>query len=212
MSTGSGEVAGWAWEAQAFAGGWLRLKRRALVQGEVQSATDREEAVYLRLERNDQGALEVREAAMISGGPIDAATWRDVPFAFAGLMVTAPNGPPMPSGVSEEEWLRDGEGFTLADVFEGEYKPNGDGGGVVFIGPIASGNGKLAALKAPARNLTDEFLADLAGAYRELVAAKRNPAPAIADQTGAPVATVRRWVAVARRRGFLPPATQGRAG
>lgn len=194
-----------AWEAQAFTGGWLRLRRRVLIQGEVKAAGDPETTAYLRVGRNSSGGLEVREAAMMSGGPIDASSWRDVPFSMAAL-ITAPF---FHAGFGEDEWLAAG-GPTLADIL-GKHEP-ADGGATVFIGPSAPGTGKLAALKAPARNLTDEFLAELADAYRELVAAKRNPAPAIADQTGAPVASVRRWIGVARKRGFLPQATKGRAG
>jgi hypothetical protein len=80
----------------------------------------------------------------------------------------------------------------------------------------ASDNGQamraLDALERAGRNLTDDFLSQLAKAYMELVAANENPAPAIAVQTDAPVRTVHRWIAVARKRNYLPPTTQGRAG
>lgn len=196
-----------AWEAHAFSGGWLRLNRRALVEGEFASTSGPPMTVYLRVERNEAGGFEVREAAMTSPGPLDAASWRDVPFSMAALMVTAPTSP---AGITADDWMG-GTQLSLAELMESEFGP-AEKAPAMFIGPQASIGAKLAALRAPARNLTDEFLADLAAAYRELVATKQNPAPAIAEQTGAPVATVRRWIAVARKREFLPPATQGRAG
>lgn len=73
-------------------------------------------------------------------------------------------------------------------------------------------NGSSIVLAAPRRNLTDGFLKELAEVYMEAIAQGIYPAPLIADQTGAPVATCRRWVAMARKRGFLPEGTQGRAG
>lgn len=81
----------------------------------------------------------------------------------------------------------------------------------VTIGPHVLAD-KLAALKPPTDGLTDDFLSRLSAAYRELVLAKRAPAPAIADQTGAPVRTVHGWIAESRKRGYLPPAVHGRAG
>lgn len=81
----------------------------------------------------------------------------------------------------------------------------------VTIGPCRLVD-ELAVLKPPTDGLTEDFLSRLAAAYRELVLAKRAPAPAIAEQTGAPVGTVHRWIAESRKRGHLPPAVRGRAG
>ncbi|WP_432184874.1 hypothetical protein [Streptomyces tendae] len=60
--------------------------------------------------------------------------------------------------------------------------------------------------------LTDDFLKMIADEYRELVAAgSQRPNADLAERYDAPAATVRRWVANARQRGFLPPGTVGRA-
>lgn len=72
--------------------------------------------------------------------------------------------------------------------------------------------GKFPMIHAPEGRLTDEFLADVADAYRWLTRAKRAPAPAIADMAKVPVRTVHRWIYEARKRDILPPARQGRAG
>jgi hypothetical protein len=60
--------------------------------------------------------------------------------------------------------------------------------------------------------LSDAFLRDLAMHYNAAVGAGEHPAPFIADMTGAPLRTVRGWVASARARGFLGPGHQGKAG
>ncbi|MBQ1060043.1 hypothetical protein [Micromonospora sp. C41] len=52
----------------------------------------------------------------------------------------------------------------------------------------------------------------VAAAYVSAVASSGKPAAVIAESSEVPVATVHRWIAEARRRGFLPPARKGRAG
>lgn len=205
----------YVWRTQAYRGGWLRMTRYKLVEGVVSdSETDSKAVVYLRVERSEQGGLEVREAAMTSRGPIDAHSWKDVPFVMAMAAGAAPPGASFP-GFTADEWMSttSGQPFSLSEALEAEFKSaTGQSPGMLIGAAPGAPTPLVGALKAPTGNLTDEFLAELAGAYRELVAIKRNPGPAIADQTGAPVATVRRWISVARKRGFLPPATRGRAG
>jgi hypothetical protein len=58
----------------------------------------------------------------------------------------------------------------------------------------------------------DAFYARVAEAYREKVQTHRNVAVALAEEANVPPGTVHRWVLEARRRGFLPPARQGRVG
>jgi hypothetical protein len=67
-------------------------------------------------------------------------------------------------------------------------------------------------LARPQGRIDDEFLVELAVMYRWLTGRHQAPAPAIAEQTGAPVRTVHRWVAMARERGHLATARRGRAG
>lgn len=63
------------------------------------------------------------------------------------------------------------------------------------------------------RPYPDEFYADVAQVYRELVADRRlAPAPTIAEMACVPITTVHRWVREARSRGHLPPARKGMAG
>ena len=79
------------------------------------------------------------------------------------------------------------------------------------MAPSIDGEAEIS-LDAPEGRLTDEFLRDLAEVYLNLAAAGRHPAPPIAEHVNRPVRTVHRWIALARKRGHLPPATQGRVG
>jgi hypothetical protein len=63
-----------------------------------------------------------------------------------------------------------------------------------------------------ARGRPDRFYADVAAAYRDLAATSPRPACDLARRHGVPVTTAHRWVKEARRRGFLPPGSPGKAG
>lgn len=59
---------------------------------------------------------------------------------------------------------------------------------------------------------TDAYYRRVAEAYSAATLQTPRPARALADEAGVPLTTVHRWVAEARRRGFLPRAHKGRAG
>jgi hypothetical protein len=80
----------------------------------------------------------------------------------------------------------------------------------VPLGSVIPGGPPLS--KPPEGRLTDDYLREVASLYLREVGTKRSPAPAIARAAGVPVRTVHRWIAEARKRGILPPATKGRAG
>lgn len=67
-------------------------------------------------------------------------------------------------------------------------------------------------LTRPDGSNPDAFYQQVAEAYRDVLQNNRKVAVALAEEAGVPVGTVHRWVLEARRRGFLPPARQGRAG
>ncbi|WP_432169719.1 hypothetical protein [Streptomyces sp. 1222.5] len=60
-------------------------------------------------------------------------------------------------------------------------------------------------LTRPGGEDPEKFYALVARAYREVAAQTARPAPVLAEEAGVPVATTRRWIAEARRRGHLPP-------
>lgn len=59
------------------------------------------------------------------------------------------------------------------------------------------------------RAIDADFLRDIARQYEEHVASGERPGPKISAATGAPVATVHRWIRAARHRGMLAPTTPG---
>jgi hypothetical protein len=67
-------------------------------------------------------------------------------------------------------------------------------------------------LSRPDGSDPDGFYRQVAEAYRDVVQTTPKVAKALAKEANVPVGTVHRWVLEARRRGFLPPARQGRAG
>lgn len=71
---------------------------------------------------------------------------------------------------------------------------------------------KAVTLKPPADGLTQEFLQDVAAAYRTAVARGERPNKALAEQTGYTARTVQRWVYLARKAGHLAPTRPGETG
>ena len=66
-------------------------------------------------------------------------------------------------------------------------------------------------LERPPRNqFSEEFLRDVATAYRQAVAAGLPPLKTMAEDSGVPQGTIARWVAKARDEKFLPPASKGK--
>jgi hypothetical protein len=70
----------------------------------------------------------------------------------------------------------------------------------------------LAFEPGPGGKYPDKFYREVASFYMDRLEDGRAPAPELAEATGKPVSTVRRWVAEARTRGYLPKGRQGRAG
>ncbi|HEY6798594.1 MAG TPA: hypothetical protein VI248_28280 [Kineosporiaceae bacterium] len=66
-------------------------------------------------------------------------------------------------------------------------------------------------LRRPTGKDTDDFYRRVADAYNEVMTRTRAVAPVLAEEAGVPARTIHRWVAEARRRGFLPPGQKGRA-
>jgi len=209
-----------AWRVLCAPGGWVRATRPA-----------DDTTVYMHLRHSGAGAqqrLNVHTVVMDSDSPISTLVWRDVPFK--GVEDVA-NDPSLLPG-SGRNWYRDTllepadvepvsvvqlerhfgtpDELRTADDPDAHPMPRM----MFLIGREKSDPGvEPPPLAKPNGRITDEFLTDLAGTYRWLVASEHSaPATVIADQTGAPVATVRRWISNARQRGFLPPGRPGRAG
>jgi hypothetical protein len=79
--------------------------------------------------------------------------------------------------------------------------------------PIEPGRAPKGRLKVPeGRSYGDDFYRRVAEVYGALAVGSSRPAVVIAEANGVPVRTVHRWIYEARRRGFLPAGSQGRAG
>ncbi|MFD9445918.1 hypothetical protein ACFWBR_35010 [Streptomyces sp. NPDC060006] len=198
------------WYAIFAPGGWVRAKENA-------SGT----TVYMHLRASGEGPnqrLNVHTVVMGSDKPISTHVWRYVPFGaveeVANLRGSLFHNALMEQATEKLLRLKDLEGYFE----EPERTENPPGGGAqprlyLDVDNSKEEGFKPDSLARPEGRITDEFLTDLGTMYRWLVASGNTaPATAIAEQTGAPVATVRRWIGNARERGFLPPGRPGRAG
>jgi hypothetical protein len=73
---------------------------------------------------------------------------------------------------------------------------------------------KVPRLQRPTEGLTVEFLEHVKAAYVQALSQGKRPAPDLARQVGAGTSerTIHKWVAVARKRGIMPPGSRGKAG
>jgi hypothetical protein len=167
--------------------------------------------VYLRVAYiGDDGKLRpsIRTAIMESSQPISARSWRSVPLDLLDLLLDAewaPNVYEVLTQAAEADPVSD-----LSAYFDRTAKQYSHIGMVIPTDTVIDGDFEL--VRDPGGRITDEFLQNLAAMYRWMVASGDAPAPAIADSADVPVSRVHRWVAQARRRGFLPPAIKGKAG
>ena len=208
------------WRVLCAPGGWVRVTRPA---GDT--------TIYMRLRSSGNGAqqrLNVHTVVMASGEPISAHAWRYVPFESVERTANNTQGILTDSGWNEyreillspasdepfgveqlERHFGTPEQLLEADDPEVFPMPRG----MFLVGTDPEPGEEPAPLIKPTGRITDEFLAHLAKMYQWLVATGQSaPSAVIAEQTGAPVATVRRWVATARQRELLPPGRPGRAG
>lgn len=181
------------WRASGAPGGWVRLRN------------DKGTVIYLQLRRDADGWPRVYTAVMRSQDQIRASSWNTVPFELAESL-------PLIASPIAEELAKTPSTVTHEGDFDSLFAE--DALEAVLVRPLFGSPDpeSLVSLQRPTGLLTDDFLEQLSAAYLELAMKDRAPAPAIARQTGAPVRTVHRWIAEARKRGHLPPARRGRAG
>lgn len=176
--------------------------------------------MYLEFERSGhtgQERFDLKTVVMRSGGDelLSGRTWRRVPFsdletqfekaAIRDLLTLHPQNVNAPSLDSLDEFFD----ATAEMAAPAHRMPTGT---ARAASTDTAPPTHVPQVSAPQGRITDEFLEDVATAYRWHVAAKNSPAPAIAEGSGVPVRTVHRWIYEARKRGILPPARTGRAG
>ncbi|MFD5862605.1 hypothetical protein [Streptomyces chartreusis] len=212
------------WIIEVRPWGWIRLS-----EASGEGAT-----VYLHYaiaggpgqERLDLQAVVMRSG---SGEALSGRIWRRIPLteierSLSATLIALPNNPPSEAigrgAAQAREAFADGipdvappSLDSLDDFFDAtkEYA-------ALHFNPMPSGmlvsegEGRMPHIKPPEGRLTDDFLNDVADAYRWVTETGNSPAPAIAEIAEVPVRTVHRWVYEARKRGILPPARAGRAG
>lgn len=219
------------WEIDVRPGGWLRLRERnggpSVYLHYLIKGTPRRERLEL-------------QSVVMRAGPNEALsgrTWRRIPLSEIekALTVTLLHDMPDEYNRRGQAQARDAftaglEAFTVGreikppslDTLDEYFEATADIA-TMFFGPMPSGMlvsdgaeglppGRIPHIKPPEGRLTDDFLKDVADAYRWVTDANESPSPAIAQMADVPVRTVHRWVYEARKRGILPPARAGRAG
>ncbi|MGX9887363.1 hypothetical protein [Streptomyces sp. NPDC002276] len=204
MALASGE-----WRIEFRPWGWVRLREEG-------GGPD----VYLRYDLTKSGShtrLDLQDVVIRAGEADDALsarTWRRIPFSTIEMYLTATNADDIitadcetipPSLDDLDRYFDVTKSFGTFSVTEPSDRLVSDGAGAEPQRPMPQ-------VKPPAGRLTDEFLEDVADAYRWFIEAKTAPAPAISEMAKTPVRTVHRWIYEARKRGILPPARSGRAG
>ena len=192
-------------------GGWLELAGVDGIEGKL----------YMRLKQDARGTWKVRELYLCSDVPITPGTTKAIPVDIVELVVNEDDylmlkhevpGPDLERlaaygsttwGNQADNWIKDSwlaqiPGSGVPQPKMPKRRPPRD-------------QPKRAPLVAPDR-LDDEFLERVADAYVDVVSQRLNPAPVLANEAQVSPRTVHRWILQARKRGFLPEGTQGRAG
>ena len=193
--------------------------------------TDIPGELHLRVALNESGRLKIREMYLNPGFDLEASDLRLLPLGRIegflneiaeminqriGLACAA-------SGVADlvqaygTTFGRKASGW-VPDAYRAQIDPQLSSGNIRSpslkrLHPIAEIAPRPRVTRPDTRaGFTDAFYGEVAAAYMWLVSVGLAPAPHIAEETGAPVATVHRWVGEARKRGHLAPAARGRAG
>jgi len=164
--------------------------------------------VYAHLYAEDDGGRGEIDGLVIKGPTLTTERLRAVPLArIETLANTNPDFRPHIHGTDQHQ---------ISDAFD-EVERRANGVMHANAGRKAEefdrkAREPRAPLTRPDGSNPDAFYRQVAEAYREMVQTHRNVAVALAEEANVPVGTVHRWVMEARRRGFLPPARQGRVG
>lgn len=175
--------------------GWIRI-----------TWPDRPYRVLARtVERN--GRRVIVDLVVRSDGNVDSSALKSLPIGWLEGLVNAPDwakalgrrdsGATTPTGEDMAEVL------TMLEIGVD---------GMAFGVDQPSEQTKRPPLSRPDGADPDDFYRRVADAYHDVLQRSGRVAPALAEEAGVPVATVRRWIQESRRRGFLPPARRGRAG
>jgi hypothetical protein len=155
--------------------------------------------VYVRVQENEHGRLVITEL-FLARERMDSATLRALPL---GRIEALANSSPI-----AEEIRAKLNGAPRAGVEPLSPEPRARWESREIISPTPH----LRHLVVPKGTKPDKFYKEAAELYAELATVSRRPAADLAERSGVAAASVHRWIAEARRRGYLPPAERGRRG
>jgi hypothetical protein len=157
-------------------------------------------SVYAHLYAEEEGGRGEIVGLAVYGRNLTADKLRSIPLAHIETVAnTNPDFQPHISGTEQHPI-----GKTFDQVVQQANK--------VLLKEAYRKAHPRAPLSRPDGSNPDGFYRQVAEAYREVVQTTPKVALALAKEANVPVGTVHRWVLEARRRGFLAPARQGRAG
>ena len=171
------------------------------------SSDDLEDAeVRVHLHRDASGRHRVDELRL--RGSVSNEALRSIPIGRIEATADADHGAwPSPADMPADVVRR-------AKVTVAKLRPEEAGGSwSVPADALVVRRGKAGSSDEPSgRGLGDAFYQDIAALYQSLASETHKPAAALSEMRNVPVTTAHRWVREARRRGYLPPGRQGRAG
>jgi hypothetical protein len=152
--------------------------------------------VYVRVQENEHGRLVITEL-YLARERVDTATLRALPL---GRLEALANASPFTEEIRAK--LNDAPRPGV-EPLSPEPRPRWQSRKFTSRDPH---------LVVPKGTKPDQFYKEAAELYTELAATSRRPAAVLAERSGVATATVHRWIAEARKRGFLLPAERGRRG
>lgn len=180
-------------ELLVIGGGWLRV-----------SWPDRPGYRVLVLTAEQDGRRVVRDLIVRSVERVDSATLKGVPMGWLeGVINIEENTRALAAEADESSRLSLALTEVELIIDEMTAKPY-----TVSVGQSK----RRPALQRPDGQDPNFFYRQVAEAYTDILRRSSSIAPVMAEEAGVPVATARRWIQEARRRGFLAPARKGRAG
>jgi hypothetical protein len=154
--------------------------------------------VYVRVQENEHGRLVITEV-YLARERVDSAALRSLPL---GRIEAEANMVASDIRAKLKEAPRPG-----IEPLTPEPRPPWESREIISPTP------HLLHLVVPKGTKPDKFYQEAAELYTQLAKwGSRRPAADLAERSGVPVASVHRWIAEARRRGYLPPAGRGRRG
>jgi hypothetical protein len=154
---------------------------------------------YVRVQENEHGRLVITELHL-ARERIDSAALRELPV---GRVEALANSPAIAEDIRAKLHKAPRPGVEpLSPESRSRWESRRN------ISPTPH----LLHLAVPKGTKPDRFYKEAAELYAELATQSRRPAADLAERSGVSVASVHRWIAEARRRGYLPPAERGRRG